>query len=507
MYPPNMELANKTRGQTVMKYFKKEGEVDEKTYVVGFSQVEITKACVEMIILDELPFSFVEGNGFRYFCLRACPKWKVPCRQTVAKAVLTMYFQEKENLKSELSAYRVCLTTDTWTSIQNVNYMVLTAHYIDGGWVLQKKVLNFCVIPNHKGESIGKLLEECVVDWGLDKILTITVDNASANDSGLREFIRRIRGGNISLLHEGKYLHMRCVAHILNLIVNDGLGKGQACIQSIRNAVRYVRSSPQRLTAFKMCADLEKIVSKGLVVLDVPTRWNSTYLMLKSALKFRKAFNRLLEEDGHYLAYFSSESRIGPPSDGDWEFAVLFADYLKPFYEITLKVCCSNTPTINGTFEDLFTIYALLKEIRSIESPLYYIVEPMKDKYEKYWGELEKVNIYLFVAVVLDPRYKIDRVQDYLEVLYGDDCARALKTKMEIQSFLYDLLDIYTKMADQQRENESASGSVSASESESESGSQISDNSSSKHWFYLCSEEASREDATKKGKEEGGNKQ
>ncbi|CAN6697655.1 unnamed protein product [Malus baccata var. baccata] len=49
------------------------------------------------------------------------------------------------------------------------------------------EILNFCVIPNHKGESIAQLLEECLVEWGIEKVLTITVDNASANDSGLRD--------------------------------------------------------------------------------------------------------------------------------------------------------------------------------------------------------------------------------------------------------------------------------------------------------------------------------
>ena len=57
---------------------------------IGFDQKEITKVCVEMIIMDELPFSFVEGDVFRHFCSKACPKWRVPCRQTIAKDVLNM---------------------------------------------------------------------------------------------------------------------------------------------------------------------------------------------------------------------------------------------------------------------------------------------------------------------------------------------------------------------------------------------------------------------------------
>ena len=46
---------------------------------------------------------------------------------------------------------------------------------------MHKRVLNFCVIPNHSGNSIGKILETCMMEWNLDKVLTISVDNASAN--------------------------------------------------------------------------------------------------------------------------------------------------------------------------------------------------------------------------------------------------------------------------------------------------------------------------------------
>jgi hypothetical protein len=35
------------------------------------------------------------------------------------------------------------------------------------------------------------------------------------------------------------------------------------------------------------------------------------------------------------------------------------------------------------------------------------LAEGMKMKYEKYWGNIEKMNLLLFVVVVLDPRYKM----------------------------------------------------------------------------------------------------
>ena len=40
---------------------------------------------------------------------------------------------------------------------------------------------------------------------------------------------------------------MRCCAHILNLIVRDGLSEVKDSVMAIRNAVKYVTSSGTRL--------------------------------------------------------------------------------------------------------------------------------------------------------------------------------------------------------------------------------------------------------------------
>lgn len=146
----------------------------------AFVQGDVMKACVEMIVMDELPFSFVEKRGFRRFCLVAQPLFKVPCRKTLVKDFLKLYDESKKSLKADLAHHRVCLTTDTWTSVQNFNYMVLTAHFVDSDWVMHKRVLNFCTIANHSGNSIGKMIESCLLQWGINKVLTITVDNAAA---------------------------------------------------------------------------------------------------------------------------------------------------------------------------------------------------------------------------------------------------------------------------------------------------------------------------------------
>ena len=117
-----------------------------------------------MIIVDELHFSFVEHSGFIDFMAEVEPRFEVPSRVTVARDCLRVYIREKESSRKVLMAgQRVCLTTDTWTSIQNLNYLCLTVYYIDVDWVYHKKILNFCLVPDHKGETIGRVVESCLL--------------------------------------------------------------------------------------------------------------------------------------------------------------------------------------------------------------------------------------------------------------------------------------------------------------------------------------------------------
>ena len=56
-------------------------------------------------------------------------------------------------------------------------------------------------------------------------------------------------------------------------------------------------------------------------------------------------------------------------------------------------------------------------------SILYVMAMDMKKKYDKYWGMVENMNPLLFIANVLDPRYKLAYVMWSFEEIYGEDVA------------------------------------------------------------------------------------
>ena len=49
-------------------------------------------------------------------------------------------------------------------SLQRINYMVITTHFVDNDWKLHKKILNFCAISTHKGDDIALVHGKCLED-------------------------------------------------------------------------------------------------------------------------------------------------------------------------------------------------------------------------------------------------------------------------------------------------------------------------------------------------------
>ena len=94
---------------------------------------------------------------------------------------------------------------------------------------------------------------------------------------------------------------MRCIAHILNLVVTDGLKKANESIRKFREVIRYIRISPNRLRKFRDISDLVGIESKFLLTLDVPTKWNSIYNMLSTACLYVTAFEKYEESEAAFI--------------------------------------------------------------------------------------------------------------------------------------------------------------------------------------------------------------
>ena len=119
---------------------------------------------------------------------------------------------------------------------------------------------------------------------------------------------------------------MRCCAHILNLIVKDGLDIIGPSLEKIRDSCVFWTGTLKRIEKFEETARQLRNNSTKRLCYDVKTRWNSTYIMLKTVLIYKDVFHRLKKRDAQYKTVLCEE---------DWNNAKLISEKLKIFYDVT----------------------------------------------------------------------------------------------------------------------------------------------------------------------------
>ncbi|CAN1764157.1 Putative AC transposase, partial [Linum perenne] len=334
-------------------------------------------------------------------------------------------------------------------------FICVTAHFIGSNWKLQKKIISFSQIDSHKGEEIGDSFAKTLDEWGISKVLCCTLDNASANDNAVRHLHERLtlRGSNIL---NGKYLHMRCVAHIINLIVTDGLTELGVSVRRVREVVKWITSSSAREISFNVAVNAMSIVCKKKMCLDVPTRWNSTYLMLQSAIPYERAIVLFKDLNKTYVDELNQKRHdglmLGPPTFEDFEKVKRMVEYLHRFYLLTNLVSGTSYVTSHLFFKEMCDLLDTISGFEmNAEEEIRAMSTRMKKKIGKYWSEERelnpRLNKILYIAAILDPRQKMKHIDKCLKKVYGVD--RAMDLVKEIKDALYEMIEAYKKMLTQ----------------------------------------------------------
>jgi len=82
------------------------GELGEQNVgslkAIGYNYDECRQALAKMVIIDELPFNFVEGREFKLFARTMQPRFDIPSRFTIMRDCLKLYVEEKDRLRTAL---------------------------------------------------------------------------------------------------------------------------------------------------------------------------------------------------------------------------------------------------------------------------------------------------------------------------------------------------------------------------------------------------------------------
>ncbi|KAL2252550.1 UNVERIFIED_CONTAM: Zinc finger BED domain-containing protein RICESLEEPER 1 [Sesamum indicum] len=104
----------------------------------------------------------------------------------------------------------------------------------------------------------------------------------------------------------------------------------------------------------------------------------------------------------------------------------------------------------------------------------------MKEKFDKYWGSIEKMNMVLYYGVILDPRHKLGFVEFFFDKLYGG-IGQSDVMKERVRDGLHELFNDYKL-----RYGHALQGTL---ESPGSSSSRVSSSSSSSKEMFMHDEE------------------
>jgi len=241
--------------------------------------------------------------------------------------------------------------------------------------------------------------------------------------------------------------HVRCLAHVINLAVQaflatlkveapdteDGcleLGDPDAspmhCIPKLRKLVVKIRLSAQRREMLaRQCGAPPGSASKGLI-LDVKTRWNSTFLMLQRALELRGPLGDVATLDRDLRAYHLT--------DEEWSMLETVCNLLSVFKQATDFLSGSTYPTLTAAILVYNYLMDDLEGFMEAHGESAVLVEAAKAAWGKLSTYYSKSDAGVYaVATVIDPRLKLDYHRrnewedEYIEAARAD-LERAFRT-------------------------------------------------------------------------------
>ncbi|XP_023891281.1 zinc finger BED domain-containing protein RICESLEEPER 2-like [Quercus suber] len=373
-------------------------------------QLKMGNNLAHMVILHEYPLSMVDHIGFREFVSSLQPLFKLISRNTLKSDIIKIYDNEREKTLKMMN--------------KNGSKM-------------------FVYVPSpHTKDVLAKVIIDSFLEWSIDrKLSTITIDNCSTNNAMIRLLLNKL--DTSSLMLSGSMLHMRCAANILNLIVQDRLSLIGDGIERLRDNVIYWTGSPKRRQNFNENACQLRIQCTKELVLDCKTRWNSTYLMLSTALIYKNVFSHLAKHEVSYTCL---------PTEYDWEVAKDICERLELFYSVTKFFSGRKYPTTNMHFTLVCELKIALNDWSlSSNKMISRMVESMLAKFNSYWAD---VNIVTVVAAILDLRYKMKLLEFYDPNTYGDNFDLEIE---KIKNLCHDLLNKYGDVNESPVDNEGSS--------------------------------------------------
>ncbi|XP_056138846.1 zinc finger BED domain-containing protein 4-like [Lampris incognitus] len=347
------------------------------------------KLVLEMIVTDNQPFSVVSDVGFKRLMAAAEPRhalksdkyYRIEKLQEVHHKIVDKI---KALIQPENAGYFLSFTTDCWSGVTE-SLMSLTCHFIDAEWTRKQVILNTRAMHgSHTGEYLKETFLNMLEDWKISKDRVALV----LRDSGAN-IVNGMRLAELPVLS--------CMAHTLQLVVNDGLASQRAVtdvIAMLKKCATHFHHSilaKQRLRVIQR----ELGLPEHNIIQAVPTRRNSTLHMLQ----------RMLEQKRALTIYCGEYGGFAGPNAHQWDLVSNLIETLLPIEEVTLQVSHSNSSA--SCIIPCLTVLKML--LQDDEGPstkgIRTLRQAMRESLDKHFSNIEDTKTVV-LACLLDPCYK-----------------------------------------------------------------------------------------------------
>ena len=246
---------------------------------------------------------------------------------------------------------------------------------------------------SHTASNISNIILNMLKEYNIppEKVHGIITDNAANIKRGVSD---------------SGFYNQGCFLHTLQLVVNKAVLKQEGVVNIIKKCralvAHFHRSTLASIELKQM--SISKLEGGRKLILDVVTRWNSTYLMLQSCLNNKKSIKCCLVQND------KEEMNL---TDAQWNRLEAVSKVLKIFYDTTLQMskrreACSQiiprTLALMNCINDM-----LKKETTSQEKQLPKLDnlktfgKSLQTEMKHYFGQYLECEI-LAVATFMDPR-------------------------------------------------------------------------------------------------------
>jgi hypothetical protein len=430
LYEREDRVSSVTKQPSITSMFQSKTEQDVREL--------LERNLLRWIVTDDIPFTAIESQAFQQI-FKDLPDVPLPfsSSRTIVRRIDLDFDCHRNQLMDELArtCSTIALSLDVWTSKNHKAILGVIGHWLTPNFEYRERVLEFSeLFGSHSGENMAELLQKMLSELQIEqKLLTITADNATNNESLVSELYFNLKEKyssndsnpthQTSLRFQGVDSYIRCLAHVLNLIVKDILSMmksgdhksaldacgllqenkdiGQhSALARLRIMALWISKTPQRRQQWKVVCQANGLKDK-YIEYDVDIRWNSTHRMIQDAFQAKVQIKKWTEHQNQFPPFYPD----------DWLQLQQIEMILSKFDEFT-QLVSRRQSQISLAIPIYYELHDMLEDAASAEgdflglSPnIVSAVSAGMKKYKKYYELMDAQDAY-YIALVLDPRFK-----------------------------------------------------------------------------------------------------